>query len=413
MAPIHLSSYGTLVTTVVYILIGIGFGASLEQAGFGNSRNIAGQFYLKNQRVVKVMFTAIVVALLLLFWSVAMGFLDYNRIGIEETHLGPVILGGLLLGMGMVLGGYCPGTSIVATFTLAWDGLLFVIGVMLGLFLFGETSSYYENFWNNSGYYGRFTLQDWLGVDAGYVVVAVIIMAILMFAGAEFFERILNDPQKGERKPRKVSRGKAFGAILLLVAAVGLAYRGQPTPERLMKWHQKEIDQKIANREVQIDPGELLELMEDKLVTVVCIDVRDPADYNLFHLINSYNLSLDQLDSKVIKDLPTTAVKVVMSNGEERAEKAYRILASMEVPNVYILEGGINNWLHAYGEGEKSLVLKPIKDPRSDERCYDFAIALGDRNEAADPDPHHVPERKFTKKVVIAKPKAVAAGCGG
>jgi len=45
-------------------IIGLAFGFSLEQAGFGSSRRLAGIFYFQDMTVLKVMFTAVLVAML-------------------------------------------------------------------------------------------------------------------------------------------------------------------------------------------------------------------------------------------------------------------------------------------------------------------------------------------------------------
>ncbi|HRE10647.1 MAG TPA: sulfurtransferase, partial [Ignavibacteria bacterium] len=83
----------------VFVLIGIGFGVSLELAGFGNSRRLAAQFYLKDMRVLKTMFTGIVVAALLIFLSAAVGLLDFAQISVTQTFLWPGIIGGLIMGV--------------------------------------------------------------------------------------------------------------------------------------------------------------------------------------------------------------------------------------------------------------------------------------------------------------------------
>ena len=161
----------------------------LERAGFGNARNLAAQFYLHDMRVLKVMFTAIVTAMLLIFWSSALGLLDYPELFINPTHLWPGILGGLIFGVGFVVGGYCPGTAMVSMATLKLDGLLFVVGLGIGMFVFGETVSGFQVFWDTSGYYGEVSLQSWLGLPAGVVVLLVVVMALGMFWGAEKVEK--------------------------------------------------------------------------------------------------------------------------------------------------------------------------------------------------------------------------------
>jgi hypothetical protein len=107
MAPYDLAAVaGSAGSIAIYVAIGFGFGFALERAGFGNSRKLAAQFYLHDMTVLKVMFTAIVVAMLLIFWASALMLLDPGRIFVNPTYLWPGIIGGLVLGMGFIVGGY-------------------------------------------------------------------------------------------------------------------------------------------------------------------------------------------------------------------------------------------------------------------------------------------------------------------
>jgi hypothetical protein len=185
MAPFELGS-----NALVSVLLGIAFGFTLERAGFGNANKLVAQFYLYEMRVLKVMFTAIVTAMVLLFWSSALGLIEFSRVGVNLTHLWPGIIGGIVLGMGFILGGYCPGTALVSAATLKLDGLFFVLGVAFGAFVFVEALPSFWWWFQEAGYFGRLTLFDWLGVDAGIVVLGVVFMALGMFYGAEWIERI-------------------------------------------------------------------------------------------------------------------------------------------------------------------------------------------------------------------------------
>lgn len=178
------------------LLIGAAFGFTLERSGFGDSRRLAAQFYLHEQTVLKVMFTAIVWCMLLLFWCTALGWIDLQNIFIDPTFIWPALLGGLILGVGFIIGGYCPGTSVVASATGKVDGMFFLVGILAGIFVFAETEIYFGNFHNYSGAMGRYTLFDWLGVDAGWVALGVVIMALGMFWGAEKLEGILPGPYR-------------------------------------------------------------------------------------------------------------------------------------------------------------------------------------------------------------------------
>ena len=106
-------NFGIDGTLLISLLIGIGFGFSLERGGFGSSKILSGIFYGRDWRVLKVMFTAIVVAMLGLFLTDGAGFLVMDQVAYRSTYIWSQIVGGLILGVGFVTAGYCPGTSIV------------------------------------------------------------------------------------------------------------------------------------------------------------------------------------------------------------------------------------------------------------------------------------------------------------
>jgi hypothetical protein len=186
MAPYDLVAlFGTTGTYLIYVTIGFAFGFILESSGFADSRLLAAQFYFRELQVLKVMFTAIVVAMILIFWSTALGLLDYDEIWVNPTYLWPGIVGGLIMGAGFILGGYCPGTSLVSVATLKLDGVFFFLGHVTGIIIFGETVGFITSFWNY-GYLGFLTLPELLHVETGVVVFLMTCMAVVMFAGFEW-----------------------------------------------------------------------------------------------------------------------------------------------------------------------------------------------------------------------------------
>jgi len=186
MAPFDLQALlGNSGSYLLYLGIGFGFGFILESSGFGDARRLAAQFYFRELRVLKVMFTAIIVAMTLIFWSTALGLLDYDELWVNPTYLWPGVVGGLIMGIGFIIGGYCPGTSLVSMVTLKLDGMFFFLGLATGVFAFGETVSYFNAFWHSSAM-GRFTLPELLHLETGLVVFMVVCMALAMFVGFEW-----------------------------------------------------------------------------------------------------------------------------------------------------------------------------------------------------------------------------------
>ena len=120
--------FGDEASLIVAFLIGIGFGWFLERAGFGSARKLMAQFYLTDMAVFKVMFTAVVTTMLGVTYLSWIGFLDLSLVYYIPTYWLTYVIGGLVLGAGFVIGGYCPGTSVVSMATGRIDGLVYVAG---------------------------------------------------------------------------------------------------------------------------------------------------------------------------------------------------------------------------------------------------------------------------------------------
>jgi rhodanese-related sulfurtransferase/uncharacterized membrane protein (DUF485 family) len=394
---------------LVFGAIGFGFGFVLESAGFGNSRKLAAQFYFRELTVLKVMFGAIITAMVLIFITVGLGILDFRQVWVNPTYLASGIAGGLIMGVGFIVGGFCPGTSLVAMATRKLDGLFFVLGVLFGIFVFGETVGFYYDWWNTAGYMGRVTIPEWLGVPAGVVVVGVVLMALFMFWGAEQLER-----RFGGRDLSKEPQWRRYLAVGLVTFAVSVIIIGTPTTEQKYARIASTKDAALASREVQIHPGELLETIANDTLKVVLLDVRSEAEYNQFHIAGAQNVPLAQIPA-IIPDLHVqqalNTVFVLASNDEVAATEAWKILSAESVPNAYILEGGINQWIATFGQEEGGIV--QVADPSGDDAlCWSFPAALGDRFEASDPSPHawHL---EYTPKVKLEiKRDKSGGGCG-
>lgn len=394
---------------LVFGLIGFGFGFVLESAGFGNSKKLAAQFYFKEMTVLKVMFGAIVTAMVLLFITVGLGILDFNQVWVNPTYLASGIVGGLIMGVGFIVGGFCPGTSLVAMATRKLDGLFFVVGVLIGIFLFGETEQFYDIWWNVAGYMGRITIPEWLGLPVGVVVVGVVLMALFMFWGAEKLEHIF-----GGRDLSKEPRWRRYLAVGLLTFAASIIVIGMPTTEDKYALVAAEKDAALADRAVQIHPGELLDTVANDTLRVVMLDVRPESEFNQFHIAGAKNVPLAEV-SAIVPELHAqqalNTVFVLMSNDEKAATEAWKTLTAESVTNAYILEGGINDWLATFGKEEGDIV-QVAPSTGNDDLCFTFPAALGDNFAAADPSPHDW-DLEYTPKVKLQiKRDKSGGGCG-
>jgi uncharacterized membrane protein YedE/YeeE len=172
----------------VAFVIGIGFGFFLERGGLGNARKLAAQFYLTDLTVFKVMFTAIITAMLGLYWLSWIGFVDLSFVYLNPTYILPHLVGGLLFGTGFVIGGLCPGTACVSMATGKIDGIILLMGIFFGIFIFGELFDYLYNFFYSTSF-GQITIPQFTGIPHGILVALIVLLAIAGFAGASVIEK--------------------------------------------------------------------------------------------------------------------------------------------------------------------------------------------------------------------------------
>jgi uncharacterized protein len=180
--------FGHGFSLVVALIVGVAFGWCLERSGMGSPRKLMGQFYLTDLTVFKVMFSAIITAMLGIFWLGWIGFLDIARIYIPETYILPQLVGGVIFGVGFATAGLCPGTSCVSAVTGRGDGVAAVLGLLVGVLVAGAFFSVIEPFYDSTPH-GTFTLPALARVPYGVVVFAIVAIAVAGFHVAELIER--------------------------------------------------------------------------------------------------------------------------------------------------------------------------------------------------------------------------------
>ncbi|WP_020533599.1 YeeE/YedE thiosulfate transporter family protein [Flexithrix dorotheae] len=189
MGPIiPVNEISTEINFLIAFLIGLGFGFALEQAGFSSSRKLAGMFYGYDTTVLKVFFTAAITAMLGLLFLNYFEMIDMSIVYVNEYYINSAIIGGIIMGAGFIIGGFCPGTSVCAAAIGKKDAWWFLLGSFLGIVLFGETYSLWEGFYLKN-YLGNLKLSTYLNLSDGVFAFLVIVAAVLMFWVGELAEK--------------------------------------------------------------------------------------------------------------------------------------------------------------------------------------------------------------------------------
>jgi uncharacterized membrane protein YedE/YeeE len=189
MAPILTSTEtAQFINLLSAFLVGTGFGFALEQGGFSSSRKLAGMFYGYDATVLKVFFTAAIVAMIGSRILNSLGLLDMDLVFHNPYYIGPAIVGGIIMGAGFVMGGFCPGTGISAAAIGKIDAFVFLLGGGVGAFIFAETYPLIQDFLV-SGDRGPVKLSTSLGLSDTVFILLVTVIAVVMFWLAEKAEK--------------------------------------------------------------------------------------------------------------------------------------------------------------------------------------------------------------------------------
>jgi rhodanese-related sulfurtransferase/uncharacterized membrane protein YedE/YeeE len=344
------------------LVIGFFFGLALERAGFGSSRRISGIFYFRDMAVLKVMFTALVVAMLGLAFVAASGVIDVSQqMHYIKTYYGAYVVGGLVFGIGFVMSGWCPGTAAVGLASGKVDALIFLVGAVIGGVLFNELFPILKPLytWGKStqagfGEPGLSFVYESLGISKNTFLLFFTILAVLCFWGAEYVEKI-----------RRPARGglyfnspflKAFSLVLIIFAAALplLSPRaGEKAPAPLSDSKQaltavppagNGLLEIVSSGKDHMEPEDLASLLIKGTSDLVVVDVRPEEEYARFHIRGAVNIQLPDLPAFMRENKGRERV-VFYSNGMTHPAQARDALFREGYRNVLILTDGLTGFL--------------------------------------------------------------------
>jgi hypothetical protein len=189
MGPLFVNEIITQGTDFLFaFLIGIGFGFVLESSGFSSSRRLAGVFYGYDTLVLKVFFTAALTSMLGLLFLSLFGWVDLSSVYVNPTFLYSAIFGGVVMGAGFILGGFCPGTSLCGAVIGKIDAMVFIVGLFIGIIIFAEGYPLWEEFYKAMPL-GSPKLNEVIGISQGVLALIFVLVALSLFWVGEWVEK--------------------------------------------------------------------------------------------------------------------------------------------------------------------------------------------------------------------------------
>lgn len=382
---------------VVALLIGMAFGYILEQAGFSSSRKLTGLFYGSDFTVLRVFFTAGVTAMTGVLLLAKAGLLDASVIYVHPTFVHSALIGGLVMGVGFVVGGFCPGTSFCAAAVGRVDGMVFVVGGLAGVFLFGESFPSVRAFYQ-AGSLGDPTVPAFFGISPGIVLAAMIAMAIGAFVLTSRIERRLNP--EAPSATFVAGRHRLAGVALLAIGVFAAAW-----PDYRDRMLAKAGDEAYRRTHAveRMTPDEVAFRIMDADPLLLLVDVRPAAAFAKWTLPGAVNVSSTDLFGRGV---PVGLAqlhrrKVFFAEDERQADEAAALARLLGFGNVAVLQGGLAQFRASILDAPGSSSSLPAADP--DVKAF---------RENAGRRITELANARSAVKPADRKPKKVAGGCG-
>jgi hypothetical protein len=396
MGPLVPDLIGNELNFVVALVIGILFGAILEQAGFSTSKKLVGLFYGYDFTVLRVFFTAGVVAMIGVVAFNHFGLIDINLIYVNPTFIWSAIVGGLIMGLGFVIGGFCPGTSVCAAAIGKIDAMIFIGGSFLGVLVFAEGYPLFEGLYK-AGNWGSPRIFEVLGMSQSLFAFLLTIIAVTAFVFTSMIENKVNGD-----KTEKI-RFTPYYAGLLAVGVV-IAFSAFVLPDRKDSLLEKVKDPKFVQTytldTMAVDEFAYRILDNDKRMQI--IDFSPESERKNFNLPNSFTFNVDNLFEKDPNKVLALRYKInVFVAGDERTEREMAVVASeMGYDNIYILKGGLQKFKNDV------INFKQTNTPKNQEEADTYRF----RTKASVEIPVLIQQNKATG-TVKKESKRVVGGC--
>jgi hypothetical protein len=171
------------------LFIGILWGFVLQKAQVSKYDVVARLFMLQEFTVFRVGAPLLATMTVILFFFHDIGII--KELAVPKTLILAQILGGLIMGAGIAIAGYCPGTSAAALGEGALDTLFFMLGMFCASALFAEIYPFINKTIFSVGDYNNITVPELLGINHWLIIIPFFLMLVLFDMGITLWDWFL------------------------------------------------------------------------------------------------------------------------------------------------------------------------------------------------------------------------------
>ncbi len=398
MGPLSPDLIGNGLNLVVAVLLGMAFGFVLEQAGFSSSRKLAGLFYGYDFVVLRVFFTAAITAMAGIFMFAYLGWINLDIIYINPLFIRSAIIGGAIMGLGFILGGFCPGTSMCAAAIGKIDAMFFVAGIFIGVFIFGEMYPLVSSVLMADSL-GDLPVYEALGMSRGLFASILVAFALIAFAAVGIVERKVNKqplPSYFKLNTRTISW------VTVIILGITLNFFPDIKTRAFASIDDDKFDEE-ATELVEMDIDELAYRVVEQDRKYIVVDVRSVDEYKASHIPFSINIPLENLADGAWRDIFKDRKKTAVFYGynKNQAVKAGMVSRFLkDKTQIRILNVPFEDFAKIYMSDNG----QPVEESKSDAEITRFRTR-------ARTDMILLAEQETSKPVIVVKKRKVQGGC--
>jgi hypothetical protein len=326
------------------------------------------------------------------------GILDLSMIYINPTFLWSALVGGAIMGVGFIIGGFCPGTSVCAAAIGKLDGLAFVFGSGLGVLAFAEGYPLFKELYLSESW-GAVLINEQLGMSKIVFAFLLSAVAFIAFYLTRLIENKVNATSVELPRSRKILYGSAVGFAFLALTVVALLPNSNTRLETR------------ANKALLVTDFTAMQVPADKLASEIVsnyyriniIDLRSSEAFKSYHLPFAINIPIDKLTDRQWRTILDQKHKVnyFYADDPQITKKGILLAGYLGKAENWLLDGSAADFKTLFAD----LTTPGAEATKQEVNNYHF------RNKAANDMKILQEALKNSTEPVVAKTSKIKGGC--